>query len=199
MTSSSSVLDQVDHPNEIQHIQSMIVLMRNDWNYHQVFYFVHFLISPIKVKRTQKKITHDYFFGLFSFSLDFKYPVHTNGYFSIPTTNGNQSSSSSSFTHSFGYSAFVPTLPIPPLHNHHHHHHHPPPAPVAYLLNENRTSNSKSSSSSSSSSGSSSNATSSSHRVLSSSKWSRQREEEKKIRAIHIQLVLNQLTFSNFK
>ncbi|UJR33766.1 hypothetical protein I4U23_021193 [Adineta vaga] len=64
----------------------------------------------------------------------FKYPVHSNGYLSVPPTNGNQSSS---FTHSFGYSAFAPTLPIHFPTNHHHHHQqqqHPP-----HLLGENRT------------------------------------------------------------
>lgn len=161
-SSSSLVLDQVDHQNVIQPIQSMIVSMRNEWNYHQVFYFVHFMISPIQVKRISSSIIPCLW--VIFFSLDFKYPVHSNGYLSIPTTNGNQSSS---FTHSFGYSAFAPTLPIhfPPNHPP-----HPRPPPVAYLLNENQTSNSKSSSSS--------NATSS-HRVLSSSKWSRQREKKK--------------------
>ena len=158
-SSSPLVLDQVDHQNVMHPIQSMIVLMRNGLNYHQVFYFVHFLISPIKVKRKNFFFDNSMSLGYFFSLLDFKYPVHSNGYLSIPPTNGNQSSS---FTHSFGYSAFAPTLPIHFPHNHHHPH-HPPPAPVAYLLNENRTSNSKSSSSSSS------NATSS-HRVLSSSK-----------------------------
>ncbi len=86
--------------------------------------------------------------------LDFKYPVHSNGYLTIPTTNGNQSSS---FIHSFGCSAFAPTLPIHFAHNHHP----PPPPPPAYLLNDSRTSNSKSSSIATSSS---------SHRALSSSK-----------------------------
>ncbi len=88
----------------------------------------------------------------FGFFVDFKYPVHSNGYLSIPTTNGNQSSS---FIHSFGCSAFAPTLPI------HFPHPPPPPHPPAYLLNDNRTSNSKSSIATSSSS----------HRILSSSKW----------------------------
>jgi hypothetical protein len=36
---------------------------------------------------------------------DFKYPVHSNDYLSIPLTNGNQLSS-------FRYSAFTPTLPL---------------------------------------------------------------------------------------
>ncbi|CAF0731045.1 unnamed protein product [Rotaria sordida] len=56
----------------------------------------------------------------------FKYPVHSNGYVSVPTTNGNQSSS---FTHSFGYSAFAPTLPIHFSHNH----------PSLYHLGDSRT------------------------------------------------------------
>ncbi|CAF1486066.1 unnamed protein product [Adineta ricciae] len=75
----------------------------------------------------------------------FKYPVHSNGYLSVPPTNGNQPSS---FTHSFGYSAFAPTLPIHFPTNHH---------PSPYLLAENRATrsnepNSKSPPSSSSSS-----------------------------------------------
>jgi hypothetical protein len=94
--------------------------------------------------------------NLNSIFTDFKYPVHTNGYLSIPTTNGNHSSP---FIPSFGCSAFAPTLPI----------HFPPPPPPhphppAYLLNDNRASNSKSSSSSSIAT------SSSSHRILSSSK-----------------------------
>ena len=148
----------------------MIVLKINGLNYHQACYFVHFLISPIKVTRIFNSSKNRIL--IIRLVLDFKYPVHSNGYLSIPTANGNQSSS---FIHSFGYSAFAPTLPIhfphnhpPPPPPHHHHHPHAAVAPPAYLLNENRTSNTKSSSSSTSSS--SSNATSSSHRVLSSSK-----------------------------
>ncbi len=120
---------------------------------------------------------------IFFCKLDFKYPVHSNGYLSIPTTNGNQSSS---FTHSFGYSAFAPTLPIHFPHNHHHHHyqHHPLP----YHLNDtNRTTNYKSSASIATPTPSSS----SSHRPLSSSK-----NHKTKKNSIHIQLVLNQLTYS---
>ncbi|CAF2330303.1 unnamed protein product [Rotaria sp. Silwood2] len=90
----------------------------------------------------------------------FKYPVHSNGYVSIPTTNGNQSSS---FTHSFGYSAFAPTLPI------HFSHSHPSP----YHLVDSRTTrlnetNYKSSSIATSSSSATSSASSSSYRPLSS-------------------------------
>ncbi len=88
----------------------------------------------------------------------FKYPVHSNGYLSVPTANGNQSSS---FIHSFGHSAFAPTLPIHFAHNHHHHHHHP------YLLGENRAANYKTSIVPPPSTSSSS---SSSHRAQSSSK-----------------------------
>ena len=111
---------------------------------------------------------------IFAF-LDFKYPVHSNGYLSIPTANGNQTSP---FAHSFGYSAFAPTLPLhfPP--NHHVAHHHQQQQQQqqqssqqhslpSYLLNDSRISNLKTSSIAASSSSSSS---SSSQRSLSSSK-----------------------------
>jgi len=91
------------------------------------------------IKNKIKIPKHFLFFSLLYFQLDFKYPVHSNGYLSIPTTNGNQSSS---FLPTFGCSAFVPTLPIHFAHNHHHHHHHPSP----YHLNDNRPTNYKTSS-----------------------------------------------------
>lgn len=130
------------------------------------------------------------FFLFLSLPLAFKYPVHSNGYLSLPTTNGNQSSS---FSHAFGYSAFAPTLPLHFAPNHPAHHH-------PYLLADTRStrfneSNAKGSKVS----------TPPLHRPLSSSKkiflplslsvcvddqwW----------RPIHIQLEPNQLTYSSFK
>lgn len=66
--------------------------------------------NPSRKKKTKmKKFDENFLF--FSFlRLAFKYPVHSNGYLSVPSSNGNQSSTS--FSHSFPYSAFAPTLPM---------------------------------------------------------------------------------------
>lgn len=121
--------------------------------------------SKLKIKLQNKTKKKKGIFSLFSSKkqIAFKYPVHSNGYVSVPTTNGNQSSS---FTHSFGYSAFAPTLPLHFAHNH----------PSPYLLGDSRATrlneaNYKSSSvAASSSSSSSTSSSSSSYRPLASSK-----------------------------
>ena len=126
---SGVALDLVDHRKEIQRIPSMIVSMINVLNYHPVFCSVHFLTLPIQVRKNTAPNTKSSFSSCFSLRLAFKYPVHSNGYLSVPTTNGNQSSS---FSHAFGYSAFAPTLPLHFAPNHPAHHH-------PYLLADSRS------------------------------------------------------------
>ena len=121
--------------------------------------------SKIKTYIQERTKERKRIFFVYHRKLAFKYPVHSNGYVSVPTANGSQSSS---FTHSFGYSAFAPTLPIHYAHNHSH----------SFLLNDSRITHLNDTNYKSSSittptpllSSSSSSSSSTSHRPLSSSK-----------------------------